>query len=434
MVQAMDNSINRPIYNAVKINISKPAVNKGETDSISDDNGIYNAVDINIDKPRVNQIPKSVYEQAAKAIYDYPYATSPVTYDMAQVNQIPMPQGFHMAYQTTNVILPNIENNLNIDDVEEVEIETDDNDTPININAEKVEAPDVPAPNYTTVEAEKAEVELEDIDETEESEEVPEEISIPDEEDEVVDDNIENDVEIMEAETAEIKNIKRPEIIPGEDILPDVDIPLVVSNLTNPDFDVQAAQMEEIARLSMNNPEDAVSYIVRDVFTSLIDITKKDTANLATPTEEQIEARKKIIANVLTLENSNPQGEVKLPFKLSEKEIALANEISPMEQAERNKEYALYTIAILAKVYTDEIEKHTGNIVPMTDIPGVSDTVDALRYNPNAGVKIAAIDALRHISRPEYKEELTTVFTLAQADTNPQVALSAQRAIENLNN
>ena len=48
-------------------------------------------------------------------------------------------------------------------------------------------------------------------------------------------------------------------------------------------------------------------------------------------------------------------------------------------------------MAILAKVYTDEVEKETGNIVPMTDIPGTSAMVDALRYNPNAGVKKAGI-------------------------------------------
>ena len=42
----------------------------------------------------------------------------------------------------------------------------------------------------------------------------------------------------METEVKETE-IKRPEIIPGEEILPDVDIPLVISNLTNADYDVQ---------------------------------------------------------------------------------------------------------------------------------------------------------------------------------------------------
>jgi hypothetical protein len=226
---------------------------------------------------------------------------------------------------------------------------------------------------------------------------------------------------------------QKPEIIPGVDIKPVVDIPLVVKNLNNADFDIQAQQMEEIARVSIDNSANAVPYIVKEVFSSLIDITKKDTSGLQPPSEEQIEARKKVIANVISLETAKDKNNFDFPYKLTEKEIALANQISPMEQAERNKEYALYTMAILAKVYTDEVEKQTGNIVPITDLPGVSATVDALRYNPNAGVKIAAIDSLRHISRPEYKEELNTIFQLAQADSNPQVGMAAARAIATIN-
>ena len=237
----------------------------------------------------------------------------------------------------------------------------------------------------------------------------------------------------METEVKETE-IKRPEIIPGEEILPDVDIPLVISNLTNADYDVQAQQMEEIARISLDNPENAVPYIVREVFSSLIDITKKDTANLAAPTDEQVQARKKLISNFIVMENAKQgQGQVKLPYQLTEKDFALANELSPMEQAERNKEYALYTISILAKIYTDEVEKQTGNIGPLTDLPGSAAIVDALRFNPNSGVKIAAIDALRHIQRPEYKEELTTLYTLAQADSNPQVSMAAERALNRSN-
>ena len=390
MIQSIDSNINKPNYNAVRINIAKPELNVGEN-TVTNDNGIFNAVDINIDNPTVKTEPKK--------IYDYPEAESLVTFD----NIRPLPHGFHVAYQTTNVILPKIENEYEVEapetketeeaeDVAEVEEETtENNDSEEIIGAASPEEGEkknnrlyarVTSPSFTGVE-----------DET---------------------------------------KIQKPEIVPSEDILPEVDIPLVTSNLTSTDFDVQAQQMEEIARVSLDNPENAVPYIVRDVFTSLIEIAQKDTRNLTPPTEEQIEARKKVITNFLTMETAKNPQQVKLPYDITEKEIALASEISPMEQAERNKEYALYTMAILAKVYTDEIEKHTGNIVPLTDIPGVSATVDALRYNPNSGVKIAAIDALRYIQRPEYKEELTTLYTLAQADTNPNVSLAATEALNKL--
>lgn len=410
MVQSIDNSANRPNYNAVKINIKKPEVNAaGNRNSYVDDNGIYNAVNIEIDNPSVNTEPKR--------IYDYPQADGPVTFDMANINRIPLPQGFNVAYTTTNVILPKIENEIEADDaIEEVEVENETKPAEIEEEAEEVE---IPAPNYTTIENEK-------------------------------EDNIINDVKIMEAETKEIEEkalqdennieeaeaptveLKRPEIIPGEEIQPDIDIPLVISNLTSPDFDIQAQQMEEIARLSLDDKENAVPYIVREVFSNLIDISKKDTANLAAPTEEQVQARKKLITNFVVMENARKNNtQPKLPYQITEKDIELANELSPMEMAERNKEYALFTMSILSKIYADEVERHTGNIVPLTDLPGSSAIVDALRFNPNAEVKIAAIDALRHIERPEYKEELTTLYTLAQADSNPQVSMAATRALNN---
>lgn len=411
MVQSFDYGAFRPNYNAVKINIKKPEINAGNgRNTYIDDNGIYNAVNIEIDNPSINTEPKKVY--------DYPEAEEPVTYDMVNPN-IRLPQGFNVAYTTTNVILPKMEQeiegvgvNEGVNDDEADIVPTDLEEEGVNENEADVaptepevnEEVDVPAPNYTTVEAEKAE------------------------------DNITDDVKIMEAEVG-TQDVKKPEIIPGEEIQPEIDIPLIISNLASADYDTQAQQMEEIARIALDNKENAVPYIVREVFASLIEITKKDTANLAAPTDKQVEARKKLITNFIVMENAkNNNKEAKLPYQLTEEDFAAANELSPMELAERNKEYALYTIAILAKVYTDEVEKQTGNIVPLTDLPGSAAIVDALRQNPNAGVKIAAIDALRHIYRPEYSEELNTLFELAQADSNPQVALAAQSALERGNN
>ena len=470
MVQSIDNGFNRANYSAVKININKPEVFANGANNqnpvitnpmnVNGNNADLNAVNINIDNPTVHAEP-------VQPIYDYPQAQMPMTYDMAQINQIPLPQGFNLAYHTTNVILPKMENEL---EVEGKDFEPVNNlKTP---DEQKIETPNVPEPNYTTTEAEKGvKVGMEDeipagenskktenagaeeviptSDEAKEEtaendvdvEEAPEEVKETENAEEAEEapavaeddtknaDKINDDVKVMDSEVKEIEK-KKPEIIPGEEIKPDVDIPLVISNLTNADYDVQAQQMEEIARISMDNPENAVPYIVRDVFATLIDITKADTSELASPTEAQVQARKKVIANYLVMENAKGDKNVKLPYELSDAEIELANQISPMEQAERNKEYAMYTMSVLAKIYTDEVEKQTGNIVPMTDLPGTSAIVDALRYNPNPEVKLAAIDALSHIERPEYKDELTTLFTLAQTDTNPLVAMAATRAIE----
>ena len=141
MVQSIDNNINRQNYNAVKINIQKPQMNGNPSvDAVqNDNNGNYSAVSINIDNPTVN-MPEH-------KIYDYPEAQAPVTYDMANINQIPLPQGFHVAYQTTNLILPKMENELEVkaDDTkakapeEDVHLSIDwEKGVPVALNGEKM--------------------------------------------------------------------------------------------------------------------------------------------------------------------------------------------------------------------------------------------------------------------------------------------------------
>ena len=194
--------------------------------------------------------------------------------------------------------------------------------------------------------------------------------------------------------------------------------------------------MEEIAKASMESQEKVIPYIVTDVFNSLNKIINLDTSNMEKPSEKQIEARKKIVINTIIQEQARTEGKEiakeELPYQISEEEIALATSLTEIELAERNKEYALYTSAILSKVYADEILKHTGNIVPITDLPGVSEIVNTLRNNKNASIRIASIDALRYIQRPEYKSELVSIFTIATNDTNPYVARNAKIALDDL--
>ena len=193
--------------------------------------------------------------------------------------------------------------------------------------------------------------------------------------------------------------------------------------------------MEEIAKVAMKDPKKATNYLVTEVFNALINIIEADTTSLAAPTEKQIETRKQVIINELVKEEAKAKNvkldDIKLPYSLTKEEMVVAAQLSPMEQAERNKEYSLYTIAILSKLYVDDVKAHTGNTVPLTDLPGISEVVDTLRHNPNPSIKIAAIDALRCIKREEYKEELTSIFNIAANDKNPAVAKVAMNALNN---
>ena len=394
-------------YNAVKIQINNPKTNISEGFKTSpEDNNTYNAVAIEVNRPSVEAGNKHHH---CHGIYDYPCAECAVTSDMAPIHPIKVP---HLpiapvAYQTTNFI-----NNRTLINAE-LEIENKpkamkaDKDTKPAEMAELViveEIIAVPEPNITTTEEQKAK----------------------------------NSEISFNGLTFKANSTKQEiEIIPPVEIKPDVDIPNVLENLSDKNFDIQAKQMENIARVSIQDPQLAVPYIVTEVFTELENIVKKDSSNLTPPSERQIELRQQIIINEIIKEQARSKGEnpekIELPYKISEKDIQEASNLSSMEQAERNKEYALYTTAILAKVYGDEVNRHTGNIVPLTDLPGVSTIVDTLRHNSNSGVKIASIDALRYLYKPEYKEELEAVLRIVTTDPDPLVARTAAITIESLN-
>ena len=382
-------------YNAVKIQINEPKTNIPENfHSNPMDNGTYNAVAIDVNKPSVEADAKSKHEHC---FYDYPCADCLVTSNYAPIHPITIPTySLPVAYQATNFV-----NNRTLINTE-LELEAE-KQVPEIIEIENKEVV-VPEPEVVQVEDQKAE---------------PQNVAFNG----------------LNFKANEAKH--SVEIIPAEEIKPLVDVPKVISNLSNEDFDVQAKQMEEIARVSMEDPQKAVPYIVTEIFTELINIVKKDTSNLVPPNEKQIELREQIMINELVKEQAKAKNQdgskVELPYKLDKQDIQVATTLSSMEQAERNKEYALYTMAILSKVYTDEVHRHTGNVVPLTDMPGVSAIVDTLKNNMNSGVRIAAIDALRYVNRPEYQEEISAVLDLVVNDSNPYVARNAAVALESMN-
>ncbi|MCR5265397.1 MAG: hypothetical protein K6E29_02235 [Cyanobacteria bacterium RUI128] len=216
-----------------------------------------------------------------------------------------------------------------------------------------------------------------------------------------------------------------------------IDMDKVIANLSSKDFDQQAIQMDEIAKKGLADEADAVPYVQEDVFNKLSDIVNFDSTGLEGPTPEQIEIRAKAAENAMALIQAQKEGKdpasVKLPHQLSPEAVAAAEKITPFEQAERNKEYALFTMAILQKTYGDEIEKRSGNVVPLTDLPGAAQVVNELKGNENPAIRTAAIDSLRYIQRPEYKEDLSKIYSIAQTDADEGVAAAAADALNSLN-
>ncbi len=197
---------------------------------------------------------------------------------------------------------------------------------------------------------------------------------------------------------------------------PQVDINSFIAKLTNPDFEVQANAMEEIANMVKDQPQKATELLDEKVVNALNTIINTDTSKLSGPTAEQIAAREKLM-----------KGE-----QLSDADKKLATTITPMEQAERNKSYAMFTSSIMQKLYGDEVTKLTGSTVPLTELPGAVTIVEQLKNNPNPMVRTSAIEALSYIQQPAYKQDLTTLFTIAKNDQDKNVQDAATAALAKL--
>lgn len=226
--------------------------------------------------------------------------------------------------------------------------------------------------------------------------------------------------EVVPAQATEVKT---PEVAPQtveiktpEVKTPRVDVNEFISKLTSPDYEVQATAMESIADMAQSSPEKATELLDVKVVDTLLGIMSADSSKLTGPTPQQLQIREKIM-------NGKP---------VTEAETAEANKVTPMEQAERNKQYSIYTVAILQKLYGSEIEKLNNTIVPLTELPGAAGIVEQVKTNPNPMVRASALDALSFIQRPEYKQDLTTLFTVAQKDKDVNVQQVATKALAKL--
>lgn len=206
------------------------------------------------------------------------------------------------------------------------------------------------------------------------------------------------------------------EVVPPQPMAPQVDLNSFIAKLTNPDYEVQANAMEEIANMVKEEPQKATEILDEKVVDALNKIINTDSSKLEGPTQEQVAARQKLM-----------KGE-----QVTDAEKQLATKITPMEQAERNKSYAMFTAAIMQKLYGEEVLKLTGSTVPLTELPGTVAIVEQLKNNPNPMVRTSAIEALSYIQQPAYKKDLTTLFTIAQNDQDKNVQEAAKIALEKL--
>ena len=177
---------------------------------------------------------------------------------------------------------------------------------------------------------------------------------------------------------------------------PGSDVNKLVQDLGSNDLEAQFNAINKIAETAQTQSPDAANLLAVDTFKGLASVVNKDTTTLEAPTQEQ------------------PHTGI-------------------LQVAEMNKQYALYTLAILQNSYRDavnqELQAQGMQPAKINELPEINLVIDTIKNNPNALIREAGISALSYVVRPEDKDVAKTVFTLATQDSDENVKKAATDAL-----
>lgn len=195
-----------------------------------------------------------------------------------------------------------------------------------------------------------------------------------------------------------------------------VDVAALTADIKSDDLTKSGEAIEKVADVAQTKPEAASQLLDTGLMESLLGVIGKDTATLTGPTDKQKELRQQML-----------EGK-----QLSEADQAEANKITPLEMAERNKQYALFTTAILQNSLIDEFKK-TNNMTPdIKDLPGMEQIVSTIKDNPNPMLRASGLAALAYNARPEYKSVMKEIFELSKQDSDENVKKLADEGLAKL--
>ncbi len=193
-----------------------------------------------------------------------------------------------------------------------------------------------------------------------------------------------------------------------------VDVPSFTQRIKSDNLEDVGKAIEEVADIAQTRP--APELLDTDLMEALLGVIGKDSSTLEAPTERQKELRQQVL-----------EGK-----QLSEADMAEANKITPLEMAERNKQYALFTTAILQGQLIDEFKK-TNNVTPdIKDLPGMEQIVLTIKDNPNPMLRASGLAALAYNARPEYKPVMKEIFELSKQDADENVRKVAEEGLAKL--
>lgn len=195
---------------------------------------------------------------------------------------------------------------------------------------------------------------------------------------------------------------------------PAANVTSFTQRINSNDLEDVGKAIEEVADIAQTRP--APELLDTGLMESLLGVIGKDSSTLEGPTERQKELRQQVL-----------EGK-----QLSDADMAEANKITPLEMAERNKQYALFTTAILQNQLIDEFKK-TNNMTPdIKDLPGMEQIVTTIKDNPNPMLRASGLAALAYNARPEYKPVMKEIFELSQQDADENVQKVAAEGLAKL--
>ena len=208
-----------------------------------------------------------------------------------------------------------------------------------------------------------------------------------------------------------------------DESVPSVDVNALINDLKNTDTEVKAQAINKIATYAQEKPEIALQVVSEPVMQALVDVIKEDTTGLEGPTDKQIEIAEKI-----------SKGE-----KLTPEEDAISEQLSPRDKVNKNRIFALYTLAMIQKLQRDELnqyietQKANGekpiDALKLQDLIGNDAVQEIIKNDSRPEVKVAAIQALQHVAEPQDKEAVSAILADSLKSTDEPVKAAAEEAM-----
>lgn len=202
-----------------------------------------------------------------------------------------------------------------------------------------------------------------------------------------------------------------------------INVEQFLQDLNSEDYAAQNEALVAVSNISQMDKTIASQLNTEELMSAVANIVNKDTSELEGPSEEELAVAEKA-----------KNGE-----ELTPEEQAIYDARSPKEQAERNKVYAIYTLAQLQKNLRDEIDAHNQEIpdgkekitqMKMPELIGFNEIMTAASNSEVPAVRKAAIQAVSYVARPEEANGVVQMLSNFTSDEDPSVKEAAEKAIE----